>query len=312
MRLPSQWLTWVPPPTPVWMPDTSRLWRLRTRTLDPSQHTLVMGILNLTPDSFSDTGVLMDHGETNVASAEGAGLALVADGADIVDVGGESTRPGSRPVSAAEESSRVVKVIEALTRSDVAVSIDTSKPAVARAAMAAGAEIINDITGFSNNEMIDVAAQTGAGVVAMHMQGSPRTMQVAPSYDDVVEEVCAFLGASASRLLDGGVDRGRICLDPGIGFGKSVEHNLRLLAHLGRVVELGFPVLVGASRKGFLGTLLADDGLDQPAEGRDAATGATTALAIQQGVSIIRVHNVAAAVQVARVADAIVNIRNAN
>lgn len=312
MRLPSQWLTWVPPPTPVWMPDTSRLWRLRTRTLDPSQHTLVMGILNLTPDSFSDTGVLMDHGETNVASAEGAGLALVADGADIVDVGGESTRPGSRPVSADEESSRVVNVIEALTRSGVAVSIDTSKPAVARVAMAVGAEIINDITGFSNNEMIDVAAQTGAGVVAMHMQGSPRTMQVAPSYDDVVAEVCAFLGASASRLLDGGVDRARICLDPGIGFGKSVEHNLRLLAHLGRVVQLGFPVLVGASRKGFLGTLLADDGRDQPAEGRDAATGATTALAIQQGVSIIRVHNVAGAVQVARVADAIVNIRSAN
>jgi dihydropteroate synthase len=240
-----------------------------------------MGVLNVTPDSFSDGGRYLDP-ELAVAH----GLALVAEGADVVDVGGESTRPGAGPVDEAEERRRVVPVIEALAPS-VRVSVDTRSAAVAEAAVAAGATLVNDVSA----SLWPVAAEVGAGWVAMHMRGEPVTMQEAPRYDDVVAEVGAFLQERAVQARAAGVEE--VWIDPGIGFGKTLEHNLALLRSLDRLVAGGVPVVVGASRKGSLGQLtggaLVDDRLE--------ASVATAVWAVEQGAAMVRVHDVAATVR---------------
>ncbi|MBA3482990.1 MAG: dihydropteroate synthase [Pirellulales bacterium] len=243
-----------------------------------------MGVVNITPDSFSDGGKFLDP----LAAVDQA-LRLVADGADILDIGGESTRPYAEPVGADEELRRVTKVIEILRRQTaVPISIDTSKAAVAEVALAAGAEIINDVTGLAGDPaMLAVALRTGAGVCAMHMQGTPQTMQDDPRYDDVVEDILRYLAARRDALLAAGIERDRICLDPGIGFGKTHQHNLTLMAHCGRFHELGCPVLIGHSRKGFLAKVLPDKEAD-----RDAATAGAALVAAAQGIQILRIHNV--------------------
>ena len=243
-----------------------------------------MGVLNVTPDSFSDGGRWLDP-EAAVAH----GLGMVAEGADVIDVGGESTRPGADPVEADEERRRVLPVIGALAP-HVRVSIDTRKADVAEAAIAAGATLVNDISA----SLAPVAAAGGVGWVAMHMQGDPRTMQQAPSYVDVVAEVRAFLVARASHARDLGVDE--VWIDPGIGFGKTMAHNLALLAHLDQLVDTGFPVVVGTSRKSFLGRLTGD----APTHDRVEASVATAAWALAQGAAMVRVHDVAPTVAAAR------------
>ena len=257
-----------------------------------------MGVLNVTPDSFSDGGLFFD-----VDAAIARGLELAAAGADVVDVGGESTRPGAARVPAEVEIDRVLPVVTALAKADIAVSIDTSKAEVASVAVDAGAAIVNDVTALGDPDMADLVARTGSGVVLMHMQGEPRTMQVNPEYDDVVEEVAAFLGATAAKAVTAGIDPASICLDPGIGFGKGLVHNLDLLTNgVARLRETGRPVLVGASRKSFISEIL---GSLEPGE-RDPASVAAHVLAIAAGASIIRSHSVVMALRGARVADAIV------
>lgn len=243
-----------------------------------------MGIVNVTPDSFSDGGQFLDE-----AAAVLQALQLVADGADLLDIGGESTRPYSEPVSADEELRRVLPVIKKLAAQvRVPLSIDTSKSAVARAAVEAGAEIINDITGLIGDPaMIDVAIETGVGVCAMHMQGTPQTMQDNPTYSDLVGEIREFLRGRRDVLVSAGVSRERICLDPGIGFGKTHEHNITLMRHCYEFHDLGCPLLVGHSRKGFLGKLIGDKEADRT----NATVGGALALAVQ-GVQIVRVHDV--------------------
>jgi dihydropteroate synthase len=269
------------------------IWQVRGRSL--SDGPMLMGILNVTPDSFSDGG----HFLTAERAIE-HGRKLIEDGAVIVDVGGESTRPGADAVSEEEELRRVLPVVEALAGDGAVVSIDTSKAGVARAAIAAGAAIVNDVS--SSIDMAEVAAETGAGLVIMHMQGTPRTMQSNPDYDDVVAEVRDFLVGRAELAVDRGVDRSQIAIDPGIGFGKTLEHNLELLTHLEVFVKAGYPVLIGTSRKSFLGLLTGET---MP-ERRDLATAATTALAVAAGVFVIRVHNVAVSRPVMQVAGAMV------
>lgn len=276
-------------------------WAIRDRTLSTEDHTLVMGIVNATPDSFSDGGL---HEVTDRAVA--GGLSMWSQGADVVDVGGESTRPGAHPVSADDEKSRVVPVIRDLVDAGVVVSVDTMKADVAAAAIAAGAHIVNDVTALGDPEMAEVCASGGVGVVLMHMQGTPQTMQNDPQYDDVVGEVTGFLADRVGAAIDAGIDRARICVDPGIGFGKTFDHNLALLNGLDRLAALGLPVLVGPSRKGFLGTILASSGIGTIAAERDAATAATVALVVREGASVVRVHNVGHGVQAARTADAMV------
>ncbi len=278
---------------------TDRGWRLRSRTLDLSS-PVIMGILNVTPDSFSDGG---DH--VDPAEAISFGRALVAAGADIVDVGGESTRPGAESVSVDVELGRVIPVVEELASTGTIVSIDTMKVEVAAAALDAGAEIVNDVSGLRDAGMRRVAIDRGAGVVVMHMRGLPRTMQEAPDYDDVVGEVASYLEAQAELCLAEGMSSDRICLDPGIGFGKTPAHNLALLARLGEIAALGWPVMVGTSRKSFLGTLLD---LPDPRT-RDGATAVTTALAIERGAAAVRVHDPLASRHAALLARAIVDVR---
>jgi dihydropteroate synthase len=262
---------------------------------------LVMGVLNVTPDSFSDGGRWLDPD-----AAVAHGLAMVAEGADIIDVGGESTRPGAEPVEEAEERRRVVPVIRAL-RPHVRVSVDTRKASVAEAALAAGASLLNDVSA----SLYEVAAAAEVGWVAMHMQGEPHTMQAHPRYGDVVAEVRAFLVERAEAALAAGV--GEVWIDPGIGFGKTVDHNLRLVRHLRGLVATEFPVLVGTSRKSFLGKLLAS-GLSR-STGKAAAAGetlvpvtdrlegsvATAVWAMAEGVRMVRVHDVSATAQAAKV-----------
>lgn len=250
-----------------------------------------MGIVNVTPDSFSDGGR-----HVSVEAAVAHGKRLVAEGADILDVGGESTRPFSEPVSEADELARVSDVVRRLAaETTVPISIDTSKATVAARAIELGAEIINDVTGLHGDAaMLAVAHESGAGVCAMHMQGTPVTMQVNPQYDDVVAEIHAYLAARRDAILDAGVPIEKICLDPGIGFGKTHAHNLTLMAQAGRFLDLGCPVLVGHSRKGFVAKVI-EGSLGRPATelDRDAGTaGAACALA-SAGVQIIRVHAVA-------------------
>ncbi|OGR80739.1 MAG: dihydropteroate synthase [Elusimicrobia bacterium GWC2_64_44] len=256
--------------------------------------TLICGILNVTPDSFSDGGS-WPSAEAAVARA----LELQAQGADLLDIGGESSRPGSAPVPLEEEKRRVLPVLEALTgRLKIPVSVDTCKPELAELAVRAGADLVNDITGFTDPAMIAAAARSGAGVVVMHMQGEPRTMQAAPVYKDVVGEVKDFLAGRADALRAAGVSD--IILDPGIGFGKTLEHNLALIARLGELRALGFPVLLGVSRKKFIGTLAGGE----PPE-RLSGTIAACVAGAAAGADIIRVHDVAECRKAMLVADAI-------
>jgi dihydropteroate synthase len=278
-------------------------WDLRTRSLTTADHTLVMGVLNVTPDSFSDGGRWIEP-----ATAIDRGRELAALGADVIDVGGESTRPGSDPVDAADELARVIPVVEALAAEGVIVSIDTSKPSIASAAIDAGAEIVNDVTGLSDPSMIELCSGSGVGVVIMHMLGDPRTMQVDPRYDDVIAAVGEFLRIRTEQAVAAGIDVSRIVVDPGIGFGKTFQHNLALLGGI-NLIGGERPVLIGTSRKGFLGVILDRAGRPSSAEDRDIATAATTAIAITGGASIVRVHDVAGAIDAGRTADAIVRVR---
>jgi dihydropteroate synthase len=252
-----------------------------------------MGVINVTPDSFSDGGRYVDP-----AAAVAHGRALLSEGADWLDVGGESTRPGSTPVEEAEELRRVLPVVEALAAAGARVSIDTRKPAVARAAVESGASMLNDVGGANGH----VAAELGVPWAAMHVQGEPATMQDDPRYDDVVAEVLADLVARADAALAAGVPE--VWIDPGIGFGKTHDHNLALLAHLDAFVATGRPVLVGTSRKGFLGRLLGDsDGADAPAPLADRLEGslATATWAMASGARMVRVHDVRATAEAALV-----------
>ena len=259
-----------------------------------------MGILNTTPDSFSDGGQFSE-----LERAVAHGLEMEAEGAAIIDVGGESTRPGAAEVSADEELARVIPVIERLAselKSDTLISIDTSKAGVAAAAVAAGAAVINDVTGLAGDaSMIEVAGDCDAGIVIMHMQGTPRTMQAAPVYEDVVREVRDFFEESLGACEAAGIDPERVCFDPGIGFGKMLEHNLELLRNLGDLRVGGRPLLVGVSRKSFIGKLVADD----TPEARAWGTVALTARARESGAEIHRVHEVRANVEAMRMAEAI-------
>lgn len=252
-----------------------------------------MGVLNVTPDSFSDGG---QFSTLDVAVARG--LEMVAQGADLVDVGGESTRPGAAPVSEEDETARVLPVVEALTKQGVSVSIDTSKSNVANHCLDAGAVVVNDVTALREPEMRDVCATSDCTVCLMHMQGEPRTMQESPHYDDVVSDVCDELLGFAERS---GVAKERIWLDPGIGFGKTLAHNLQILANLESFVETGYPILVGVSRKSFIGKILGTE-VDQRLEGTLAAQ----VIAQMKGARILRVHDVLEAKRASLVAQAIV------
>jgi dihydropteroate synthase len=269
----------------VSFPGRAEHWRLRTKTLALPRRPLLMGIVNVTPDSFSDSGKYLDP-----VAAIRHGVKLAVAGADILDVGGESTRPDAEPVAAYEEIRRVLPVVQALSiMSDHPVSIDTSKAIVADAAISGGAEIVNDVTGLTGDPaMLEVARRTGAGVVVMHMQGTPQTMQDDPQYEDVTAEVFNYLRSRRDALVAAGIEPDRICLDPGIGFGKTHEHNVTLLANCWRFHELGCPLLVGHSRKGFIGKVLGDKSADTTA----GTIGVACALAAQ-GVQILRVHDVA-------------------
>lgn len=259
-------------------------WRLARRSLDLADRPLIMGILNVTPDSFSDGGKHVDP-QIAVASA----IQMQANGANIIDIGGESTRPYSDPVGVQEELDRVLPVIEGLRgKIQIPISIDTSKAAVAKAAVDAGAEIINDVTGLEGDpEMGAVAAASKVGICVMHMQGTPQTMQEAPLYDDVVQEIYDYLLQRRQFCLDLGIDHHRICLDPGIGFGKTHEHNLTLLGATRRFTMMDSPILIGHSRKGFIGKLLGDKKAD-----RDAGTLGVSLAVAAAGAAVIRIHNV--------------------
>ena len=262
----------------------------------PLDLPVVMGILNVTPDSFSDGGRYVD-----VDAAVARGLAMVAQGAQIIDVGGESTRPGAEVVSADDEAARVVPVIRALRAvSDVVISIDTMKPEVMRAACAAGAELINDVLALRAPGALDAARETRAAVCLMHMQNEPRTMQAAPDYADVNAEVRNFLAERLAVAEAAGIVRERLCVDPGIGFGKTLAHNLLLLADLTALAELEVPVLIGVSRKSMFGRLLDRD-IDERLPGALSAT----AVAVWQGAAIVRSHDVPATLDAIRVATAL-------
>jgi len=254
---------------------------------------LVMGIVNVTPDSFSDGGQFL---QPDAAAARAVKLA--GEGADIIDIGGESTRPGAEPVSEAEELKRVLPVIERLAgRLKIPISIDTMKPSVARAALRAGASLVNDVAASrTEGEMWEIVAEARAGYVLMHMQGAPRTMQANPVYEDVVREVGGFFRERLRRLNDFGVAADQVVLDPGIGFGKTREHNLQLLAGLGRFTNLGRPLLLGVSRKSFLGGAVGE---------RLPAALACATLAAEAGAQIFRTHDVAATAQALRMAEAV-------
>jgi dihydropteroate synthase len=257
---------------------------------------LVMGVLNVTPDSFSDGGRY-----AGVAAAVARGVAMAEEGAAIVDVGGESTRPGAAAVEVGEELSRVLPVIEQLAaRLSIPISIDTSKPAVMAAAIAAGASMVNDVRALREPGALKAVAGTGAAVCLMHMQGEPRTMQAAPTYADVVADVRRFLAQRVDACVAAGIARERLCVDPGIGFGKRPEHNLALLAAVDRLADPAIPVLVGVSRKSLVGMITG-----RPAAERLAGSVAFAALAVMQGAAIIRAHDVAETVDAVKVASAL-------
>jgi dihydropteroate synthase len=258
-----------------------------------------MGILNVTPDSFSDGGRWLDP-QRAVEHAR----AMVAAGAHLVDVGGESTRPGAEPVDETEEAARVVPVVRAIARSlPVPVSVDTRRADVAAAALDQGALIVNDVSALRDDpRLAEVAARRGAGVILMHMQGTPRTMQRDPRYADVVADVRDFLAARLAAAERAGIDPERVALDPGFGFGKTVEHNLVLLRRLDALAALGRPIVAGTSRKSFIGRIL-----DLPVDARVEGTAATVALAVAHGAAVVRVHDVAAMARVAAMTDAVLH-----
>ena len=274
------------------------IWRTSRRTFDLADCGLIMGIVNVTPDSFSDGGHFARTDE-----AVDHALRLADEGADILDIGGESTRPGAAAVTTDEELRRVIPVIEKLAgKTTAALSIDTSKAAVARAAAAAGAEIINDVTALQgDDDMPRVAAESGCAVVLMHMQGTPRTMQLNPHYNDVVAEVAGHLAQRVTAARAAGIGPERIAIDPGIGFGKTVEHNMQLITGLERFAALGHPVLLGASRKSFLATVAPCPEL----EDRDLPTAVLTALGYGSGARLFRVHAVRPNLQALRLAEAL-------
>ncbi len=272
-------------------------WRVGNRQVLDLSRGLLMGVLNVTPDSFSDGGLHLEPDDAVRAAEE-----MADDGAGLIDVGGESTRPGAEPVSLEMELGRVVPVVERLVSSGHLVSVDTSKPEVARAAIDRGAVVVNDVTACSAPGMVEVVAGSGVGVVLMHMQGTPGTMQQAPTYEDVLAEVVEFLVTRAEDLIARGVAPESIAIDPGIGFGKSVIHNLQLLAGLGDLASTGYPVVLGASRKSFLGRL---SGIEDPS-GRDGLTAVTTALGFERGARVFRVHDVAASMAALRLTATIV------
>lgn len=261
-------------------------------------HTWIMGVINTTPDSFSDGG-LYDDAERAVDQ----GLRLVAEGADCLDVGGESSRPGAEPVSESEELRRTVPVVRELAkRASVPISIDTTKATVAEAALEAGASIINDITAFTGEaRMTEVLRTSQCGCVAMHMRGTPKTMQRLTDYDDVVEQVRGYLAERLEALYTAGIDLRRVMLDPGIGFGKTVEQNVSLIAQLARIRSLGHPVLLGPSKKSFIGNLA---GVENPAE-RVPGTIAACTCGVMTGADVVRAHDVNAVKQAMAVADAV-------
>lgn len=277
------------------------IWITRRRTLDLTRHGRVMGILNVTPDSFSDGG---RHAGAEAAMAHAR--QMIAEGAELIDVGGESTRPGSQPVTAADEVARTCGVIAALRAEwDGLISIDTSKAAVATAALAAGADIVNDVSGLrSDPEMAAVCAASGCGVVVMHMLGEPRTMQVAPVYQDVVAEVAAFFSERLHTLSAAGICPQRMCFDPGIGFGKTLDHNLALLRALDQLAPAEMPILLGVSRKSFIGGVLGSEDLTL----RDWPTVAITARARALGVMLHRVHEVRPNIEALRMTEAIIGV----
>lgn len=264
-------------------PRRATSWQLRTRELTFGKVPLVMGIVNVTPDSFSDGGQFLEPQQ-----AIDHAFQLIAEGADILDIGGESTRPYATPVGLEEELQRIMPVIEALSNESIPLSIDTSKSEVAKSALASGVEIINDVSGLAGDpEMIPLAVSSGAGVCTMHMQGTPQTMQDDPCYEDVVIDIKNYLNARFHHLTKSGLEPKRICLDPGIGFGKTHQHNLTLMANCWQFHDLGRPLLVGHSRKGFLAKIIGDAARDRTA----ASIGSALSLALQ-GVQIIRVHDV--------------------
>jgi dihydropteroate synthase len=273
------------------------IWRVGERAFDCSERTLVMGILNVTPDSFSDGGRFLDR-----AAAVAHATRMVDEGADILDVGGESTRPGSSAVSVDEELERVRPVIERLAELHPAIpiSIDTRRASVAGEALAAGASIVNDVSGGADPEMFDVVREREAAIVLMHMRGDPKTMQEAPEYDDVVAEVHEYLRQRIEAAELSGIDPERIAVDPGIGFGKDLDQNLELMRGVGALLDLDRPLLVGPSRKRFIGTIL-----DLPEEERVEGTIGAVVWLVARGAHAVRVHDVREVVRAVRVADAI-------
>jgi dihydropteroate synthase len=261
-------------------------WKLRTRSIEFDRRPKIMGILNVTPDSFSDGGRFF-----SIQAAVDQALQMVDDGADMIDVGGESTRPYSESVDAEEELRRVIPVLEAIqSRIAIPISIDTMKSVVASEAIKLGVEIINDVSGLeADQQMVSVALESRVGVCAMHMQGTPQTMQDNPHYENVVSDIDHYLGRRLEQLLAAGIEKERICLDPGIGFGKTHEHNLALLKSAAVFHRLGCPLLVGHSRKGFMAKILNDKSADRTF----ATLGVSLALA-QRGIQILRVHDVRA------------------
>ena len=275
------------------------IWHTLNRTFNLSHRALVMGILNVTADSFSDGGEWLDV-ERAVAHAH----TMAAEGAEIIDVGGESTRPGAEPVGEAEEMRRVLPVIERLVDdARFVISIDTMKPAVAVAAVQRGAGIINDVSGLRDPAMREVVRATGAGAIAMHMQGEPRTMQRAPHYDDVCGEIREFFRQTFDACLRSGIDPMRLAFDPGIGFGKTVEHNLALLRNLDSMRVSGRPLVLGVSRKSFLGTVVGSDAI----EDRAWPTVALTSYCAGRGANVFRVHEVRPNVEAMRMTEAILH-----
>ena len=274
------------------------LWKIADQTVDLSAHAMIMGVLNVTPDSFSDGGEFF-----TTDKAVEQGRRMVAEGAQIIDVGGESTRPGAESISVDEELARVIPVIEQLRESaSTFISIDTSKAAVARAALEAGARIINDVTGGrADPGMFALVAEQRAALVLMHTQGTPRTMQVAPRYDDVLREVADFFRQQYERALEFGVDAKAIAFDPGIGFGKTMEHNLALLAHLERLRVHDRPLVVGVSRKSSLGKMIGSNAMAD----RLAPTIAFTGLLRERGANVLRVHDVKENMAALRIAEAL-------
>jgi dihydropteroate synthase len=278
------------------MEQGAYIWRAGPHALDCRARTLVMGILNVTPDSFSDGGQFFDP-ETAVSK----GIEMVSDGADIIDVGGESTRPGSDPVSVDAELERVVPVIKRLAAEvQVPISVDTRRHQVAEAAVDAGAAIVNDVTAGSDPEMFPLVRDRGVGMVLMHMKGEPKTMQQNPEYNDVVREVHNYLEVRVQAAVDAKVSWEQLCVDPGLGFGKTTDHSLRLMKDTDTFLDLGRPVLVGPSRKSFIGDALGTEVTD-----RLEGTAGAVAYMVMKGAHIVRVHDVREIARVARVVDAI-------